>query len=62
MRAKKRFLKINNLIILYNIITIVKYIIINQNILYNDFMIDFVFLNISIFIILKSYNLTIKYS
>ena len=56
MKRKKRLLKINNIIILYNIITILKYLIIGKNILLYDFIIDFIVLNIMLYYMLKLYN------
>ena len=72
---KYKQLKINNIIILYNIITIIKYILLNTNIIHiyytnlinvintiknsitiKDFTIDFIFINIFIYILLKIFN------
>lgn len=52
----KRILKVKNIMIFYNIITILKFVIFSSNILYIDFMIDFVFLNISLVAILNIHN------
>ena len=60
-KKKKRVLKVKNIMILYNIITIIKYLIFNQNILLIDFKIDFIFLNIALPIILYSINFNNKY-
>lgn len=49
-----------NIIIFYNVITIIKYIIINDNINIYDFKIDFFYLNIFIFTILLILNTFIK--
>lgn len=57
---KYRQLKINNIIILYNIITILKYTIIHNNIIYIDFIIDFIYINIFIYILLKVFNKLLK--
>lgn len=57
---KYKQLKINNIIILYNIITILKYTILHTNILYIDFIIDFIFINIFIYILLLIFNINWK--
>lgn len=57
---KYKQLKTKNIIILYNIITIIKYLIIKQNILYIDFIIDFIIINIFIYILLKVFNINWK--
>lgn len=57
---KYKQLKINNIIILYNIITIIKYLIIKQDILYIDFIYDFIIINIFIYILLKVFNINWK--
>lgn len=57
---KYKQLKINNIIILYNIITILKYTILHKNIIYIDFIIDFIFINIFIYILLKFFNILWK--
>lgn len=60
-KNKKRVLKIKNIMIAYNIITIIKYLIFNQNISIIDFKIDFIFLNIALPIILYTINFNNKY-
>lgn len=55
-KKKKRVLKIKNIMIAYNIITIIKYLIFNQDILLIDFKIDFIFLNIMLPLVLYSIN------
>jgi len=55
-KMKKRRLNTKNIIILYNIITILKYYILKQDILYYDFKIDFIFLNIILYFIIKIVN------
>ena len=55
-KVKKRRLNTKNIIILYNIITILKYYILKQDILYYDFKIDFIFLNIVLYLIIKIVN------
>lgn len=57
---KYKQLKINNIIILYNIITILKYTIIHNNIIYIDFIIDFIIINIFIYVLLKVFNINWK--
>lgn len=57
---KYKQLKINNIIILYNIITILKYTILHNNIIYIDFIIDFIIINIFIYLLLKVFNINWK--
>lgn len=57
---KYKQLKINNIIILYNIITIIKYLIIKQDILYIDFIYDYIIINIFIYILIKVFNINWK--
>lgn len=49
-------LKTKNILIFYNIITIFKYFIINKDILYVDFKIDFILINILIYLFITLYN------
>lgn len=55
-----RKLKTKNILIAYNLITILKYLIIGENILFIDFIIDFIFLNSMLFIFCISMNYHIK--
>ena len=56
---KNRKLKTKNIIIIYNIITILKYLFINKDISIFDFKIDFILLNLSLFIFLECINLLV---
>lgn len=52
----KRILKTKNIIIGYNIITIIKYALFRENILYIDFITDFIFINIMLLVLCLIYN------
>jgi hypothetical protein len=56
----KNKINIKNVMIFYNLITIIKYLLINKDILLIDFNIDFIILNILLLIILLFINTFIK--
>lgn len=55
-KKAKRKLSVKKILIIYNLITILKYLLIGKDILLIDFKIDFIYLNITLILSIISIN------